>query len=311
MSRPRIDETWHRLREWTSGQAPSERLAGQLLLADGFTSLDPSHPLGGKDGGRDAQCLKDGMPWVMAVYFPRGQHDFRQSKDKFIADFKAAQKHQPTGFAFVTNQELRLAEREELRLECGHTLCEIYHLERIATLLDTPAMSSVRAQFLGFSYSDTGGGSGGSAQATNGAAAIGGRGGLGNQLAKGGPGGDAKADGPGSLAMGGDGGNAGTPDGRGGRRTISPGERLGLPTDSWAFGYGGAGANRPEYDRRLVLLTRIRHEYASAFPHDWKFIEAGIDPVPMSWVNKRLEELGEQWRVVGMHDGGYIMPPMN
>jgi hypothetical protein len=26
----RVDETWHRLREWTAGQAPSERLAAQL-----------------------------------------------------------------------------------------------------------------------------------------------------------------------------------------------------------------------------------------------------------------------------------------
>ena len=46
----RWDETWHRLREWTSGQGPSERLAAQILMEDGFTGLDPSHPLGGKDG---------------------------------------------------------------------------------------------------------------------------------------------------------------------------------------------------------------------------------------------------------------------
>ena len=50
----RWDETWHRLREWTNGQGPSERLSAQLLLSQGFTDLDPSHPLGGKDGGKDA-----------------------------------------------------------------------------------------------------------------------------------------------------------------------------------------------------------------------------------------------------------------
>ena len=39
----RWDETWHRLLDWTSGQAPSERLSAQVLLADGFSCLDPSH----------------------------------------------------------------------------------------------------------------------------------------------------------------------------------------------------------------------------------------------------------------------------
>ena len=50
----RWDETWHRLRDWTNGQAPSERLAAQILLSVGYTGLDPSHPLGGKDGMKDA-----------------------------------------------------------------------------------------------------------------------------------------------------------------------------------------------------------------------------------------------------------------
>lgn len=43
----RQDETWHRLREWTSGQTPSERLAAQLLAEEGYSEIDPSHPLGG------------------------------------------------------------------------------------------------------------------------------------------------------------------------------------------------------------------------------------------------------------------------
>jgi hypothetical protein len=61
MATPRWDETWHRLRDWTNGQGPSERLAAQILLNEGFTAFDPSHPLGGKDGGKDAICMKDGM----------------------------------------------------------------------------------------------------------------------------------------------------------------------------------------------------------------------------------------------------------
>ena len=72
MTRNRYDETWHRLIEWTKGQAPSERLAAQILVHEGFSSLDPSHPLGGPDGGKDAMANKDGLRFAMAVYFPRG-----------------------------------------------------------------------------------------------------------------------------------------------------------------------------------------------------------------------------------------------
>ena len=48
MSEHRIDETWHRLRDWTLGQSPSERLAAQVLIFEGYKSVNPSHPLGGK-----------------------------------------------------------------------------------------------------------------------------------------------------------------------------------------------------------------------------------------------------------------------
>jgi hypothetical protein len=34
----------------------------------------------------------------------------------------------------------------------------------------------------------------------------------------------------------------------------------------WPYGYGGRGANDPEYDRRLRVLTQIREEYMKAFP---------------------------------------------
>ena len=59
----RWDETWHRLREWTNGQAPSERLSAQILIDAGFDGIDPSHPLGGRDGGKDALSFKQGKKW--------------------------------------------------------------------------------------------------------------------------------------------------------------------------------------------------------------------------------------------------------
>ncbi len=76
----RWDETWHKLREWTNGQAQSERLAAQILLHEGYNNLDPSHPIGGKDGGKDAVCNKDNQKYLMAVYFPKGQQKFSAIK---------------------------------------------------------------------------------------------------------------------------------------------------------------------------------------------------------------------------------------
>lgn len=59
----------------------------------------------------------------------------------------------------------------------------------------------------------------------------------------GGPGGNALVRGDRSYARGGSGSNSPQPDGRGGRRTKSPGELENLPTAMWPYGYGGHGAN--------------------------------------------------------------------
>lgn len=149
----RWDETWHRLSQWTSGQGASERLAGQMLLADGFTRLDPSHPLGGPDKGKDAIAWRADKKWIMSVYFPRGPKPFPEVKSKFLDDAQGVAGNSANGMAFVTNQELTLAERENLQQSVAHSV-EIYHLERITAILDTPAMHSVRHQFLGIDAHD-------------------------------------------------------------------------------------------------------------------------------------------------------------
>src|SRR5262249_39734697 len=89
--RERSDETWHRLRDWTRGQPRSEELAALILLSQGFTDLDPSHPRGGPDGGKDATCMKDGMRWIMAVYFPTKPQKFNAIRKKFLADLRGVQ----------------------------------------------------------------------------------------------------------------------------------------------------------------------------------------------------------------------------
>lgn len=154
MSRTRWDETWHRLREWTNGQTPSERLAAQVLLHEGFISVDPSHPFGGPDGGKDAVCLKNDSHWVMAVYFSRGKRTFAAIQRKFLDDVAGAKANETHGVAFVTNQELTLAQRESLTQSAAPLAADLYHLERITAILDSPPMSDVRKQFLGIESDD-------------------------------------------------------------------------------------------------------------------------------------------------------------
>lgn len=312
MTYPRWDETWHRLLQWTNGQGRSERLAAQILLHEGFESIDPSHPLGGPDGGQDATCIRAGSRWTMAVYFPRNQQDFKDIAAKFKSDLEKARRSESEGIAFVTNQELRLAERQTLNSlwEGG---VELFHLERITTILDNPQMTSVRDQFLGSFGEDgqqgRGGAGGGGVIEGDGGMIIGGRGGLGGVSGRGGDGGSGFVRGNDAIIIGGDGGDASGWDGRGGRGARSPMERNGGHTSLWRFGKGGAGGNAPEYNRRLALLIQIRCEYMEAFPDEVPFLEAGVDSVPTNWVNKRLEELAEQW-TVELDQGGYVLPPL-
>ncbi|WP_088228281.1 hypothetical protein [Desulfosporosinus sp. FKB] len=141
------DETWNRLREWTKGQKPAERLASHIISSDGFESIDPSHPLGGRDGLKDLVCLKDGLRWIGAAYFPRGQQTFQVIKDKFIHDLDGVVKNDANGILFITNQELSLAERKNL-ISCGECEVEIYHLERLVHILNSPSNYGIRLEFL-------------------------------------------------------------------------------------------------------------------------------------------------------------------
>ena len=141
-------ETWHRLLEWDKGQAPSERLAAIILHNEGFQNIDPSHPLGGKDGLKDMALSHGGKRWIGGVYFPRGQQTFSDIKSKFIKDIEGVEINDAQGFVFVTNQELRLSERKILVEIDNKVDVQIYHLERIASLLNTPLYYGVRMEFL-------------------------------------------------------------------------------------------------------------------------------------------------------------------
>ena len=157
------------------------------------------------------------------------------------------------------------------------------------------------------------GGNGGSVSTVSGGATValgsGGEGGCGEGV--GGQGGGAgDISGSGTYVRTGNGGNAGGCEGRGGKAAPSPAESEDQPTYFWQFGRGGVGANAAAYNRRLSILTQLRQQYVHLFPDDELFINAGVDQVPVHFINKRLEEIGETWRVKLNSDGGYILPDL-
>jgi hypothetical protein len=146
--RTKGDETWNRLLNWTDSQKASERLASRILAREGFTSIDPAHPLGGPDGRKDLLCLKDGISWIVAVYFPNGKQSFKEIRSKFESDARGAISNKTKGFVFFVNQYLTIGERKELAKSAPVEHVEIYHLERIACILDTSDCYDIRLEYL-------------------------------------------------------------------------------------------------------------------------------------------------------------------
>lgn len=149
----RPNETLHRLRDWESGPPLSEQLAAQILLAEGFTDIDPSQPRGGADGGMDAVCMRSQKRWVMAAYFPHGRLAHHRVRSKLLEDAKGATKNLAHGIVFVTNQAISVAQRQKLAAEVAPLALDIFHLDRIAMILDAPKMRTVRRQFLNIDFS--------------------------------------------------------------------------------------------------------------------------------------------------------------
>ena len=141
-------ETFYRLLEWDKGQAASERLAALILERGGFRDIDSSHPLGGKDGGKDMLCEFNNFKWIGAAYFPRGQQSFNEIKKKYRHDLEGVYRNEAKGIAFITNQELSLMERKILEKMDKTVDVRIYHLERIANILNTPKMYGIRLEYL-------------------------------------------------------------------------------------------------------------------------------------------------------------------
>lgn len=138
------------LRDWEGGDTRAERLAAAILKLDGYEDIDPQHPMGGPDGGRDIVCFKGGRKYVAAVYFPKGQKSFAQIRRKFENDLDGVIKAGAQGIAFVTNQKLSQAQRKALAKIAGKSgvVCEPIHRERMRVHLDAPAGYGIRLDFL-------------------------------------------------------------------------------------------------------------------------------------------------------------------
>lgn len=148
MRRNEGQETWHRLLEWDRGQAASERLAALILKVEGYKEIDPSHPLGGKDGLKDICLTYKGKKWIAAVFFPRGQQTFNIIKDKFKHDIEGIKKNNAKGLVFITNQELKLSERMDLSNLRKDVDLKIIHLESLNNILNSTMNYGIRMEFL-------------------------------------------------------------------------------------------------------------------------------------------------------------------
>ena len=145
MNRASTDTT---LWDWRYGQTQAERLCADLLQIEGFSDIDPQCPLGGRDGRKDILCIRDGQKWVGAAYFPPTRSDFVVVKDKFVHDFMGVGRHNADAFVFLTNQRLTPGERAELVGVADPKPAEVYHQERIRSVLDSPKGYGMRLEYL-------------------------------------------------------------------------------------------------------------------------------------------------------------------
>ncbi len=84
----------------------------------------------------------------MAAYFPRDQQPFTQIRAKVESDFAGVATNRADALVFVTNQEIRRSERRQLQETVAGRI-ELYHLERVNTILSQPSMARLRRQYLG------------------------------------------------------------------------------------------------------------------------------------------------------------------
>lgn len=157
--------TDERLKSHLNGRQPDrERMCLAILgIETGFSQIEPRRPEGGPDGGRDIQCIQNGLKCFGAVGFKNSAHDsdqqVREIKGKFKDDLNSALDAEADlkAFVFFTNVDLTPAHQVELRNFAsakGAVQVEIYWRERIRVLLDSPEGYAIRLSFLDIPLSD-------------------------------------------------------------------------------------------------------------------------------------------------------------
>lgn len=138
------------LREWRFGQTQAERLCAGVLSIEGFAAVDPQHPLGGRDGLKDVLCRRGLTQFVAAAYFPTTKPTFSQIRSKFVGDLGGVKENDARGFVFFINQTLTVGERQILKklAEAKADSTELYHLERLRSVLDAPRGCGLRLEYL-------------------------------------------------------------------------------------------------------------------------------------------------------------------
>jgi hypothetical protein len=162
---PRFTE--ERLRYHLDGNQPQrERMCLALLpLLGPYTGVQPRRPKGGPDGGRDIEALYQGTMQVWgAVGFRNGggvDETARQAaEEKFRADLDRALAENPSleGFVFFTNVDLTPGQKEDLKKYAQSKnikMVDVFDIERLRYLLDSPEGLIARLQYLDIPMSAT------------------------------------------------------------------------------------------------------------------------------------------------------------
>jgi hypothetical protein len=162
---PRLTE--ERLRNHLdSNQVMRERMCLALLpLLGQYTREQSRRPKGGPDGGRDMEALLEGQILIWgAVGFKNGGGSDNSSRaeiqNKFKDDLRRALEENPdlSGFVFFTNVDLTPFDKNKLVTYAqtqGISFIDIFDLERLRHVLDTPEGLIPRLQYLNIPMTPT------------------------------------------------------------------------------------------------------------------------------------------------------------
>ncbi len=165
MNGPRLTE--ERLRHHLdSNQVMRERLCLAILpLLGAYTRERPRRPKGGPDGGRDIEAVYEGsvMVWGAVGFRNGGGNDDdarREAEAKFSSDLNRALTENPTlpGFVFFTNVDLtpgRIDHMKQLATSKGLTVVDVFDIESLRHILDSPEGLIARLQYLEIPMSTT------------------------------------------------------------------------------------------------------------------------------------------------------------